>query len=149
MTIAAMVMPRWVTYSVTTDTGDSLVSRVDSLVSYIGLYQRCTTMTATGNTTKCIPFSEAYQCSGTGSAHCAMWRSAGFLMSLAVVVELAAAVGFVVVLAGGKARRETRWRLLGWLVGVVAGLEFGALGLVVRFFSFLPPPVVWRTCWHG
>jgi hypothetical protein len=62
-----------------------------------------------------------------------MWRTVGFLMSLAVILELAAVVGFVVILAGGKARRESGWKILGGLLGVVAVVLFSGMAVVVSF----------------
>ncbi|KAK3373583.1 hypothetical protein B0T24DRAFT_623888 [Lasiosphaeria ovina] len=134
MTIAAIVMPRWVSYSVDTDRGDSLYSN-------IGLHERCT-LTRTASTAalveKCVPFpgdNEQQQCAAGGGPFCSMWRTAAFLMSLAIVVELATFVAFLIVVAGGKARRESGWRILGVLLGIVAALEFYSMALVTYVFD--------------
>lgn len=60
-----------------------------------------------------------------------MWRSSGFLLSFATVVELATIVSFVVVMAGGKFKREDGWKLVGGLLLVGAVIEFVGMGLVV------------------
>ena len=66
-----------------------------------------------------------------------MWRTTGFLMSLAIVAELATVVSFLIIMAGGKMKRERGWKLLGVMLGVVAGIEFCAMGIVVGLRSGL------------
>ncbi len=52
-----------------------------------------------------------------------MWRTTGFPMNFATVAELATIVGFLVIMSGGKQKRESGWRILGCLPGVVAGIQ--------------------------
>lgn len=59
-------------------------------------------------------------------------------MNLAAVVELVCLVGFVVILWGGKARREAGWRVMGGLMGVVAGLQVASVVVVVSPMVFFP-----------
>jgi hypothetical protein len=66
-----------------------------------------------------------------------MWRTTGFLMSFAVVAELAAVVGFVIIMAGGKVQRQGGWKVLGGLLGVVSAAQFVGMAVVVSFpFGF-------------
>jgi hypothetical protein len=52
-------------------------------------------------------------------------------MSLATVVELATLVGFLVVMAGGRLKREKGWKVLTPLAVSVASIQFAAMGIVV------------------
>lgn len=58
-------------------------------------------------------------------------------MSLATILELATLVGIVVILSGGKARRETGWRILAGLLGVVGLVLFSGMAVVVSFLLLL------------
>jgi hypothetical protein len=60
-----------------------------------------------------------------------MWRTVGWLMSLATIMELATLVGIVVILSGGKARREAGWRILAALLGLVGLVLFSGMAVVV------------------
>lgn len=64
-----------------------------------------------------------------------MWRSTGFLMSFATVAELAGLVGFLVVMAGGRAKRERGWPIMAVVMLAVAAVQFGAMAIVVSVFS--------------
>lgn len=154
MTLTAIVEPDWLSYSVTTPTGGTASRR-------LGLHRSC----ASAADPPCRAFPAAgADCAGTTTTtatattagggggpftSCAAWRSTGFLMSFAAAVELAAVVGFLVIVAGGKRRRETGWRILGVLVAVVAALQFAATALVVR--RLLAPPLdltCLLACWE-
>ena len=52
-----------------------------------------------------------------------MWRSVGFLISFTIVLEGMTLITYIVVLVGGKQKRESGWKIL-------AGLHFlcGAMG---------------------
>ncbi len=62
-------------------------------------------------------------------------------MSLAMVVQLATAVAFLIILAGGRPKREGGWKILSGLLGGVAAIQFCALSIVVSSLShpFSPP----------
>jgi hypothetical protein len=63
-----------------------------------------------------------------------MWRTTGFLMNLAVVAELAALVGFLIIMAGGRVKRQgSGWKVLGGLLGAVAVAEGVGMAVVVSF----------------
>lgn len=52
-------------------------------------------------------------------------------MSFATIVELATAVSFLVVMAGGKYKREEGWKLIAALLVADAVVEFAGMGIVV------------------
>jgi hypothetical protein len=52
-------------------------------------------------------------------------------MNFAAVFELAIIVAFVVILAGGKQKRERGWKLLATMLVVVGVVQCGAMALVV------------------
>lgn len=60
-----------------------------------------------------------------------MWRSVGFLISFAVVLEGMTFVAFVVILAGGKQMRETGWKMLTVFLVLIGLVQAGGMGLVV------------------
>ncbi|KAK1754474.1 hypothetical protein QBC47DRAFT_402892 [Echria macrotheca] len=124
MTIASIVTPNWISYSDTGKSGDTVYDR-------FGLHRRCRS-TAPGG---CMHFPDEQQCEGDGSWFCNTWRTTGFLMSLAVVMDLVTVVGFLVIMAGGKAKRETGWRILCAMLGITAILEFGAMAIVGYVFD--------------
>ena len=66
-----------------------------------------------------------------------MWRSVGFLMSFAVVMEGVTLVTFVVMIAGGKQKRESGWKILTGLLVLVALIQCTAMALVVSCSPFL------------
>ncbi|KAK0719748.1 hypothetical protein B0H67DRAFT_163099 [Lasiosphaeris hirsuta] len=147
MTIASISTPRWVSYSVAAKSGGAVYD-------YIGLHERCTSISASpAAAPECFHFPDARRCEASdGRSFCSLWRSTGFLMSLATVVDLAALVGFLVIMAGGKVKRESGWRILAFMLGVVAGLEFCAMALVSYLFDnddfFLVPGYRLDTSWY-
>jgi cytochrome c1 len=60
-----------------------------------------------------------------------MWRSVGFMMSFAAVLELATIVAYLMVIAGGKQKREIGWRVLAFLLVLVGVVQCGAMAIVV------------------
>ncbi|KAH8893382.1 hypothetical protein GQ53DRAFT_763687 [Thozetella sp. PMI_491] len=140
MTLASIVMPDWVSYSVTASTGHT-VSRS------IGLHKSCSSVADP----ECRHYPADSECTGDERYFCSMWRTTGFLMSFATVAELATIVGFLIIMSGGKLKREKGWRVLGGLLGVVAAIHFSAMAIVAYLFDndeqFIVPG--WRldTSW--
>ena len=133
MTITSAVTPHWISYSETTKLGGTVYD-------HIGLRQRCSTSTASGSASGrgCAHFPDEGQCeSGDRYAICSMWQTTGILMSFTVVMDLVTLVSLLVVMAGGKARRESGWRAVCGMLAAVAALQFGAMAVVVScpFFS--------------
>lgn len=52
-------------------------------------------------------------------------------MNVAAVMELVTLIAFVVILAGGKQKRERGWRVLGFLLAIVAVLQCAGMAIVV------------------
>lgn len=128
MTLTSIISPNWAAYTVHSPSGGTVT---DS----IGLHRRCTSSSSPAGTTTCTPFPEESRCSAgdDGRSFCAMWRTTGFLMSFAVVAELAAVVGFLITMAGGKVKRERGWKILGGILGAVAAAQFIGMAVVVSF----------------
>ena len=61
-----------------------------------------------------------------------MWRSVGFLMSFAVVIEGMTIAAFAILLAGGKQRRESGWGALTVLALISAAVQAISMALMVR-----------------
>jgi hypothetical protein len=120
MTIASILMPDWLSYSMTASTGITVTRN-------IGLHQSCNSV----SDPPCRHFPAEAECDGEERSFCSMWRTTGFLMSLATVAELATIVGFLVIMGGGKLKREKGWRVLGALLGVVAAIQFASMAIVV------------------
>lgn len=120
MTITSIISPRWVSYTVSSPSGGTVTDT-------IGLHRRCT-YSPTGT---CSPFPEEARCDGDGRSFCSMWRTTGFLMNFATIVELAAVIGVLIIVAGGKVKRQGGWKILGGLLGAVAGAEFVGMAIVV------------------
>lgn len=82
-----------------------------------------------------------------------MWRSIGFLMSFAVVLEGMAIIAFLTILVGGKQRREQGWGILATLIVIPAVMQAVAMSLVVRLFEVVVlrnqrQSLIDRTCRH-
>lgn len=60
-----------------------------------------------------------------------MWRSVGFLMSFAVVLEGMSIVAYVIILGGGKRLRENGWRVLSLLIILSAVVQAAGMSIVV------------------
>lgn len=125
MTITSITTPYWISYSVRA--GNSGATYGKSL----GLHQSCSSL----DDPECRHFPDDDDCRGD-QFFCSMWRSAGFLLSFATIVELATLITFLVVMAGGKYKRETGWRLIGGFLLADAAVEFAGMGLVVSSGTF-------------
>jgi formate hydrogenlyase subunit 3/multisubunit Na+/H+ antiporter MnhD subunit len=64
---------------------------------------------------------------------CSLWRTTGFLMNFAAVLELVTIVAYIVILAGGKQKRQSGWKLLGALLVVTGAVQCAAMAIVVSF----------------
>lgn len=131
MTLASILKPNWVSYSTTNYDPPYTVTYTHSL----GLHEFCVASTEYGASPahkSCRPWPGNDECSGDDHRSiCSMWLSVGFLMNFAMVLELVAIVGLVVILAGGKQRRQSGWKVLGVLVGAVGVVLFAGMAIVV------------------
>lgn len=127
MTFTSIFLPSWISWSVTTSAGD-LITRS------IGLHRSCSTSPL--HPTTCHHFPQADDCQvGTDRYFCSMWRSVGFLMSLAAVLELVTLVAYVVVILGGKQKRETGWRVLALMLVLVGLVQCASMSIVAYLFD--------------
>ncbi|KAF1981323.1 hypothetical protein K402DRAFT_449252 [Aulographum hederae CBS 113979] len=118
MTIASVVMPRWLRWEVP-----------KSGIHYTyGLHERCSSLPGQEG---CTSFPAYEDCHGDDRSFCSLWRSVGFLMSFAVILELACVVGFAVVLLGGKQQRDYGWKVLCGLLAVCGVVECIGMGIVL------------------
>ncbi|KAF4122667.1 hypothetical protein GMORB2_6974 [Geosmithia morbida] len=124
MIVASIATPRWVTYSVTTPLGDRLEK-------HIGLHKSCSTL----DEPHCRPFPHRELCQAGQRYFCDMWKTIGFLSSLSVVLCLACLVTFVVVMRGGKYKRETGWPFVTVMMGLVSGVEFLIISMVAYLYD--------------
>lgn len=64
------------------------------------------------------------------------------MMSFAAVLELVTVVAYLVVVMGGKQKRESGWRVLAFLLVLVAGLQCAGMSMVVCvILSFFVPTI--------
>lgn len=131
MTLAAILVPHWVSMDMPVHGGDKTYSQ------HLGLHHYCNTALP-GKPCRAFPDTDK-DCSADDKAFCAMWRTSAFLMSFATVAELATLVCFVVTIGGGQYKREYGWKVLNGLLATVAVAQFMALGLVVG-----PRWAMWR-----
>lgn len=61
-------------------------------------------------------------------------------MSFAVVIEGMTFFSFVVMIAGGKQKRESGWKILAGLLFLIGGVQCAGMALIVKPFSLLRPP---------
>ncbi|KAI0110853.1 hypothetical protein GGR51DRAFT_81041 [Nemania sp. FL0031] len=123
LTLVSLLTTHWVTYSVTAPTGSTFSKQ-------LGLHESCSTVAFP----TCRPFPSEDDCRDD-KRFCSLWRTSGFLLSFATIVELATLVSFLVVLAGGKFKREGGWRLIGGFLLADAVVEFASMGIVAWLFE--------------
>jgi hypothetical protein len=61
-----------------------------------------------------------------------MWRSVGFLMSFAAVIEFATFIAYALVILGGVQQRSYGWKLVCILLGLAAVVELSGMSIIVR-----------------
>ncbi|KAK8115116.1 uncharacterized protein PG998_000331 [Apiospora kogelbergensis] len=127
LTITSIMTPNWVEYSVTAQNTNATFSH------HMGLHKSCS-LSETADQTTCRPFPSEDDCRDD-QFFCSMWRSSGFLMSFATVVELATAISFLVVMLGGKYKREEGWFVIAGLLIADAVIEFAGMGIVAYMFN--------------
>ncbi|KAJ5235235.1 uncharacterized protein N7469_004403 [Penicillium citrinum] len=120
LTISSIVIPRWISYH---------SEKPAHHYSY-GLHRRCSSLTDT-----CESFPQQDDCHGDDRYFCSMWRSVGFLMSFAVVLEGMSIVTYIIILGGGKRLRENGWRILSILIVLSALIQAGGMSIVAYLFD--------------
>ncbi|KAK8056473.1 hypothetical protein PG993_001700 [Apiospora rasikravindrae] len=127
LTITSIMTSNWVEYSVTAENTNATFSH------HVGLHRSCS-LSATADQATCRPYPDEDDCRDD-QFFCSMWRSSGFLMSFATVVELATAISFLVVILGGKYKREEGWFVIAGLLIADAVIEFAGMGIVAYLFD--------------
>ncbi|KAJ5925649.1 hypothetical protein N7454_008288 [Penicillium verhagenii] len=120
LTISAIVIPKWVSYH---------SEKPAHHYSY-GLHLRCSSLSDT-----CEPFPVREDCHGEDRYFCSMWRSVGFLMSFAVVLQGLSIVTYLIILWGGKRLRENGWRVLSIFVILSAVIQAASMSIVAYLFD--------------
>jgi len=118
MTIASIAVPRWISYS----------PNGEREYSY-GLHSRCSAVTGT-----CVPFPRTTDCTKDPS-FCNMWRTVGFLISFAVVVELCTLVSFIVIIGGGVQRRVAGWQVASGVLLFSAVVQCAGMAIVAFLYD--------------
>jgi len=84
---------------------------------------------------------------------CSLWRTTGYLMNLAVSLEVVIIAAYIIILIGGRERREKGWKLLSTLLFISVALQIVAMSLVSyvyendeRFFVGWKLDVSWILC---
>lgn len=62
---------------------------------------------------------------------CNLWRTVGFLIDFAVVVELATLVSFGVIISGGVQRRSAGWKIVASLLVFSGVVQCVGIAIVV------------------
>ncbi|PBP18916.1 hypothetical protein BUE80_DR010368 [Diplocarpon rosae] len=123
MTFSAIFIPDWVTWSVESPSGGHYTKT-------IGLHRSCL---STANT--CVHFPQREDCSGSDRYFCSMWRSVGFLMSFAAILELATIITYILIIGGGKQKREKGWKLLAFMLMLVGIVQCAGMAIVAYLFD--------------
>jgi len=149
MTFSSIFLPNWVSYTITTHPPPLHTNAV--LRRTIGLHTSCTTSQKhlhfpdfeqgpddddnIPNTFICTDFPTAQDCKGDDRYFCSMWRSVAWLMSFAAILELATTLAFITILAGGKQKRERGWKLLCFLLMLVASVQCASMAIVAYLYD--------------
>ncbi|KAI9887179.1 MAG: hypothetical protein M1823_001006 [Watsoniomyces obsoletus] len=123
LTVVAIVIPRWISWDTTTNDGNRIH------YTY-GLHKRCSSLTQS-----CEYFPQYDDCHGPDRYFCSMWRSVGFLMSFAVVLEGMTLVAYITILAGGRQKRESGWTVLSFLLLLTGCVQCTAMAIVAFLFD--------------
>ncbi|KAI9849972.1 MAG: hypothetical protein M1838_006230 [Thelocarpon superellum] len=141
MTILANSIPRWISWDHTTPSGVRIHSTY-------GLHRLCSSLTNT-----CEPFPQYEDCQGSNRYFCSMWRSVGWMMSFAVVLEGMTLVAYVAIMGGGRQKRETGWKVLSFLMVLTAVVQCASMAIIAylydndeRFFEGWRLDTSWGLC---
>ncbi|KAF3281959.1 hypothetical protein TWF970_001908 [Orbilia oligospora] len=167
LTLTAITLPRWVSYTYETSSGP--------ITQTYGLRHSCRTgPSLTNPTTICRPFPTLQDCED--SAHfCSLWKSTNYLMNLAVSVEVLTCLCFILILSSPNTTttttrdnntttnsnntttnntiRKSGWKFLVLLLSISVTCQLLAMSLVSyvyendeRFFVGWRLDVCWVLC---
>jgi hypothetical protein len=107
---------------------DTDVQGPDNDIHYsYGLHKRCSSITGS-----CEDFPQYEDCQGGSANFCSLWRSVGFLMSFAVIIELSTLIAYAVIISGGKQKRDFGWKVVCGLLAIGAMVQCAGMAIVVR-----------------
>ncbi|KAM5364751.1 hypothetical protein ACJZ2D_011351 [Fusarium nematophilum] len=124
MTLTSIWLPNWVTYSLTTATGETVEK-------HVGLHKSCSTL----DDPHCRAFPPKDLCENGERYFCSMWRTVGFMASFSTLLCLASLVTFAVIMGGGKYKRETGWPFVGAMLTLVSVVEFVTISIVAYLYE--------------
>lgn len=129
MLISSIFIPQWISYHVSTPKGGDIQI-------HVGLHERC----FSNQDPQCREYPPAELCTGReGETFCSLWRTIGFAASFSAILCLASLVCLVVVIKGGRYRRETGWPLVSGMLSLVSVIEFFIIAAVVCCALYLFP----------
>ncbi|SLM37068.1 hypothetical protein LPUS_06794 [Lasallia pustulata] len=141
MTLTSIIVPRWISWDSETLAGDHIH------YTY-GLHRRCSSLAQS-----CAHFPQYDDCHGQDRYFCSMWRSVGFLMSFAVVLEGMTLIAYLVIMLGGKQKREQGWKVLSGCLACVAAVQCAGMAIIAylydnddRFFPGWRLDTSWILC---
>ncbi|KAF2137218.1 uncharacterized protein K452DRAFT_291756 [Aplosporella prunicola CBS 121167] len=133
MTLASIIAPRWMAFS-----AEGHGAHAHPVHVSYGLHQRCDSVTG-----GCGAFPQHADCVGDNWSFCSMWRTVGFLISFAVIIEAAALIGYAVVLLGGKQKRDKGYKVISGLLALAAAVQIAGMAVVAFLYDhderFFPP----------
>ncbi|KZF19047.1 hypothetical protein L228DRAFT_251609 [Xylona heveae TC161] len=123
MTLASIIIPRWISFYSESFSGEPI------RYSY-GLHKSCSTLTGS-----CAHFPQYEDCHGSDRHFCSMWKSVGFLMSFAIVIEGMIIIAHLVVLAGGVQKRIHGWKVLSVSLFIAGAIQCAAMAIVAFLYD--------------
>ncbi|KAL8717941.1 MAG: hypothetical protein Q9225_004874 [Loekoesia sp. 1 TL-2023] len=105
MTLTSIIIPRWISWDSETPSGQHIH------YTY-GLHRRCSSLT---NTCEYFPL--------------------GFLMSFGVVIEGMTLIAFIVILGGGKQKREKGWKVVSGLLVLSALIQCAGMAIIAFLYD--------------
>lgn len=88
-------------------------------------------------TGQCEPFPDYADCHRDQS-FCGMWRSVAFLMSFAVLLELATLVAYIIIILGGQQIRHYGWKVVVSLLAAIVLVQCSGMAIIVCWDIGLP-----------
>ncbi|KAJ4265455.1 hypothetical protein NW762_004743 [Fusarium torreyae] len=102
----------------------------ETVEKHIGLHKSCSTL----DDPYCRDFPPKELCEGE-RYFCSMWRTVGFLASFTTLLCLGGLVTFIVIMSGGKYKRETGWPFAAAMLTLVSVVEFAAISIVAYLYD--------------
>ncbi|KAF4973815.1 hypothetical protein FSARC_8 [Fusarium sarcochroum] len=102
----------------------------ETVEKHIGLHKSCSTL----DDPYCRAFPPKELCEGE-RYFCSMWRTVGFLASFTTLLCLAGLVTFIVIMSGGKYKRESGWPFAAAMLTLVSVVEFAAISIVAYLYD--------------